>query len=55
MDKGLFNLDAGLSIQELEERNELTAAVPAEFAETAKDDDNDTTIIRCGGNCEGDC
>ena len=51
MTKGLFNLSEGLSIQELEDRNELTLAIPGEFAETAKDDDNDTTIVRCGGNC----
>ncbi len=52
MDNGLFNLKAGLSIQELEDRNELSVAIPGDVAETAKDDDNDTTILRCGANCE---
>ncbi len=46
MDK--FN--KGLTIQELEDRHELTIAIGAE---TAKDDDNDTTIDRCNGNSGG--
>ena len=37
----------GLSIQELEERHELTIAVGAE---AAKDDNNDTEIGRCNDN-----
>ena len=42
--------EQGLSIQELEERHELTVAVPTD---TVKDDNNDTTIDRCGGNSGG--
>ncbi len=52
MDKSLFNLEKGLSIQELEDRNEMTVVFSGEALEAAKDDDNDTTIIRCGSNCE---
>ena len=45
--------EQGLSIQELEERHELTVAVPSEALEAAKDDNNDTTIERCSGNSGG--
>ncbi len=42
--------DKGLSIQELEARHELTAAIATEMT---KDDDNDTEIDRCNGNSGG--
>ncbi len=42
--------EQGLSIQELEDRHELTVAIPTD---TAKDDGNDTTIERCNDNSGG--
>ncbi len=53
MSKQSLKFEQGLSIQELEERHELTVAIPADAVETAKDDNNDTTIERCSGNSGG--
>ncbi len=46
----MSKFDKGLTIQELEDRHELTVAVPSD---TAKDDNNDTTIDRCSDNSGG--
>lgn len=50
MDKNLFKLNKDLSILELEDRQELTLAIASDGIEASKGDDNDVTIIRCGGN-----
>lgn len=44
MKKEIFNLKAELSIQELEERHELSILAPAELAEDSRCD------RRCSGN-----
>ena len=53
MKKEVLDFKEGLSIQELEERHELTVAVSADALEAAKDDNNDTEIDRCNGNSGG--
>ena len=54
MKKQATDFNKGLSIQELEERHELTVAIPADAMEAAKDDDGDeeevcpTDLCKCG-------
>jgi hypothetical protein len=50
MNNTLFELNKSLSIVELEDRQELTVVTPTVDIEASKGNDNDTTIIRCGGN-----
>lgn len=46
MDKGTFNLKQGLSVQELEERHELSILAPGELAEQDRCNDRckDNTV-----------
>ncbi len=53
MSKQVTDFNKGLSIQELEERHELTVAIPSDVLETAKDDNNDTEVTRCNDNSGG--
>ena len=47
MKKPLLDLKQGLSINELEERFELTVATSSDALEAAKDDDDKCYCLRC--------